>query len=173
METLKAIEKRRSVRNFKPDKLSDEILQKIISAGQIAAIGKAEYDNIQMSVITNNDVIEKIDKTASDAAGRTSGGIYYHAPCVIVLSSGPITFPGIDYANAACVINNIMLAATDLGLGSLFVFRGTPAFTADPSLKSEINIPDNFEVRGSVAIGYASEEVTSPRRGRVRTEIID
>lgn len=40
----------------------------------------------------------------------------FGAPTMIVVSSKPAVFPGIEYANAACVIENMAIATTSLEL---------------------------------------------------------
>ena len=53
----------------------------------------------------------------------------------------------------------MMLQATDLGLGSVWICYFQPDV-----LKSEFDLPDNLEAVNILAIGYANEEPASPDR---------
>lgn len=63
------------------------------------------------------------------------------------------------------MIENMLLAATELGLGSLYVqgavraMRGT---AQESKLRALLDLPEEFTPVGSAAVGYCSEQL-SPR----------
>jgi nitroreductase len=52
-----------------------------------------------------------------------------------------------------------LLALEDNGLGALFF-----AHANEPQLRAEFQLPDNVQILGTVALGYATEQ--EERRGR-------
>lgn len=63
METLKAMNTRKSVRSY-TGALSDEALQTVLKAGQAAPIGRGKYDTMHMTVIRDKSLLEEIDRRA-------------------------------------------------------------------------------------------------------------
>ena len=62
-----------------------------------------------------------------------------------------------------CLIENMLLAATELGLGNLYV-RGAVAEAAkDEALVRDMKIPAGFTPVAAAAVGYASAPVR-PRK---------
>lgn len=72
-------------------------------------------------------------------------------------------FNNIEYANCACVINNMLLAATDLGLGSVYLMGAPMAIGEDKQLKRDLGIPDSFSPLAAVALGYAKNGLSKDR----------
>jgi nitroreductase len=162
-ETLKIIEQRKSTRGFKPEQISEEQLTTILKAGNEAPIGCAEFSGIHFTVVQNAELLKKISETVKGQGGD----LFYGAPTVIVVSAGTQPFPGLELADAGCVVQNFLLAATDLGLGSVYIYSANGAFAADPSLIGELGIPEGFKPVSSVALGYANEETaTAPKVAR-------
>jgi nitroreductase len=165
METMKAIAKRKSTRDFKPDQIPEAALDAILDAGCAAPVGMRAYDTLRLTVIQDANLLKKLSDTAIKAMKREDGGsIYYGAPTVVIVSSKKPAAPGLDYANAACIVENMLLAATDLGIDSVYVFGTVVAFQADAGLLKALDIPEGFFPVASVALGYgtnpSSEEKT-------------
>ena len=67
-------------------------------------------------------------------------------------------------ANVSCAAENMMLAATELGLGSCFLMGPMIAFS-DPALRARLGLPEGYEPLIGVALGYAAgEHPTAPDR---------
>ena len=64
METLKAMNTRKSVRSY-TGALSDEALQTVLKAGQAAPIGRGKYDTMHMTVIRDKSLLEEIDRAGA------------------------------------------------------------------------------------------------------------
>jgi nitroreductase len=63
----------------------------------------------------------------------------------------------VSYCNAACIIENMALAATDLGLGNV-ILGGVPAtVAANSDLSTDLKIPAGFMPALAIAIGKAAE----------------
>jgi nitroreductase len=75
---------------------------------------------------------------------------------VLVSSSEP-KFPNIQYANIACVIENMLLAATDAGIDSVYLWGPATVIAQNSELRKELGIPDGFTPVSGAALGYAIE----------------
>lgn len=140
MDVFTAIKERRSCRNFSPDPVSEETIEKILEAGMWAP-SPLNSQPWQFIVVTNDEVKEKIVAEAERCrnwAIETSGwgwlekykvGFLKSVPVMIVVVGDP-KGTGVDqfqeegsmgYQQAcAAAMQNIHLAAHALGLGSLW-----------------------------------------------------
>lgn len=160
METLQAIKLRKSTRKFEPKPIPSEVLEQILSAGNEAPVGMAAYDRMHLTVVHNQPLLQKI--------GAFSGGEpFYGAPVVIFVSAKMTDSPAIEYANSACLVENMCLAATDLNVDSVYVWGALKVFISEPSLCAELSLPEGFLPISSIALGYAHpDEAEKQKRPR-------
>jgi FMN reductase [NAD(P)H] len=169
-----AVMKRRSVRSYQDKPVSDEELATIIKAGRWAP--NAGLYN--MSVIRNKDLMARINEKTLEAM-RASGNDFlmeraalpgyfplYGAPVVIFLS-GP-TDVAHTQLNCAVVVENMLLQATELGLGSVFLRSPSYALNKpeNEALAREAGIPEGFKMECGMAIGYTDDETKFARMER-------
>ena len=114
METLKAIARRKTTRGFKPDPISEADLSAIIQAAIEGPVGMAAYDSLHLTVVGDREVLDGISGAATRGTDREGTDIFYGAPKVIVISSKTPPVPGLEYSNAGCLAENMLLAATEL-----------------------------------------------------------
>lgn len=158
METMKAISLRKTTRSYTAEQIKDEDLTTILDAGCAAPVGMGAYDSLQLTVIQNSDLLDKITETAAKAFNNPKMKPFYGAPTLIIISSKTNEkAPHIGLANAACIIENMSLAATDLGLGSVYLMGFLVAFSADAELVKELNLPEGFAPVSAIAVGYPTE----------------
>lgn len=174
METLSAISDRRSIRKFTDQPVEQEKLQAVLQAVQQAPTW-ANLQCCQLLVVTDAGMRQKI----SDLSGMESyfSAFGYksnpaqkslaQAPVVIILcadpaSSGEIHGQQYYLADAGIAAQNLMLAAFDQGLGSVFV-----GVFDEEKLKGLFGIPANLRVVGLFPLGYPVEQPASgpPRKG--------
>ena len=175
METLKAIAMRKSTRAFKAEQITDQKLNTIISAGCAAPVGMGAYETIHLTVLQNQNVMDEINTATAKAFGKPDLKPLYGAPTVVIVSSTKNTqFPKIEYANAACIIENMLLAATDLGLGSVYLMGIIAALNSSPNLLKKLDIPEGFIPVSAVALGYPVEPLTDGKelRQTISTNIV-
>ncbi|AKN30051.1 nitroreductase [Clostridium carboxidivorans P7] len=164
MEMMKVIAMRKSTRSYKPEQISDESLNNIISAGCAAPVGNGAYDTIHITVIQNSNLLNKIAKTAANMFGAPNSNPLYGAPTLIIVSGIPNEqFPNVEIANAACIIENMTLAATDAGIGSVYILGALCAFNADKELLKELDLPEGFVPISGIALGYPTEPLAQER----------
>jgi nitroreductase len=163
MEFIKTIAMRKSTRDYKSEQISDKSLNTIINAGCAAPVGMGAYDSVHLTVIQKPELLDKIAKTAANIFGNPSLNPLYGAPTLVIVSAKPNEkIPNIEFANAACIIENMTLAATDIGIGSVYLFGILCAFK-DKGLLKELNLPDGFVPVSGIALGYPSQPLTQEK----------
>ena len=163
MNTLEVIAKRKSVRSYKPEQISKEALDHIIKAGCAAPVGSGLYDSLHISVIQNESLLNDIGDAVTEMMVKISGkrlNKNFGAPTMVMVSSKKPMLPGIEFANAACVLENMAIAATSLGIDNI-IWGGAAAIANEDEFRNRIGIPDGFTPVLCASFGYASEEETA------------
>lgn len=169
---LNVIENRKSIRAYQPKKVEAEKLETIIKAGNLAPVSTTPH----ITVIENPELLKEINdatlhmmKNSGDEFMEKTAAIegynpLYGAPVLIVLSAlNGNDQTGFNAATAACVIENMILQATDMGLGTCFA--GGPILTiANSDIVKKLQLPENFVPLSGVMIGYAAEPLTANER---------
>ena len=163
-EVIKNIKERRSIRKYKEDMLPKEIIEKIVEAGTYAPSGMGKQSSIIVAV-TNKEVRDKLSKLNAKIMG-TNIDPFYGAPVVlIVLAKKDI--PTYIY-DGSLVMENLMLSANSLGIGSCWIHRAKEEFETEEGkeiLKSLGINPEEYEGIGNCILGYKAEEGTlKPRK---------
>lgn len=164
-ETLKTIKSRRSVKNFKSDMIPKDILDKIIEAGTYAPSGRGMQSPIIIAV-TNKELRDKLSKMNSKIAGMNEDfDPFYNAPvCLVVLANKEK--PTYIY-DGTLVMENLMLAAHDLGIGSCWIHRAKEEFESEEGkeILNSLGIKGDYEGIGHCVLGYANGELSpQPKR---------
>lgn len=157
MEANKAIAARKSVRAYKGEKLPEEILNNILAAGCAAPVGMGRYDTLHLTVIQDEEALSRLSDAVAKVTNR-QGNPFYGAPAVVLISSAEPSLPGSEYVNAGCIAENMMLAATDKGIGSVIVWAAGMTAEADSDIKKSLAIPEGYKALFSVAFGYAAAD---------------
>lgn len=164
MKVTEAILKRRSIRKYKEVAVSEDVLEIILKAAQLAPSAK----NLQpwrFVVVTDKETREKL---VPACANQKFVG---EAPVVIagvginpslVMRCG-VTAQTVDLSIA---LTQIVLQATELGLGTCFI----GAFHQD-LVKQVLQIPEEYVVVQVLTMGYPDEE-PAPRPRLPLDEII-
>lgn len=163
MNAKDCIRTRRSVRAFTDRETDKNLLDKIVEAALYAPVGMKMYDSLFLSVLPSHAAVGEFTALCRRQSGDESADPVHNAAALIVVS-GKRTSP-VEYANSACMIENMLLAATDLGLGSLYVFGAINATHGTPyakELADLLQLPEGFTPLGSVALGY-TEAPLAPR----------
>ena len=154
-ETLDIIKTRRSIRSYKSDAIPAELLDAVLEAGKFAPSGMGRQSPVLIAVESrkNRDRIAELNA----AALGTDTDPYYGAPVVIlVLADGAIRTCVED---GSCALENMMLAAHSLGLGTVWVHREKEIFESEAGkeLLREWGLPLTLRGVGSIAIGYPAD----------------
>ncbi len=166
MNTMEAIVKRKSTRCFRQEQIPDEILNTILAAGCIAPVAMAMYDSLHLTIIQNKAVLKNI----SDGIARVvqlDNDPLYDAPTLVLISSKEMPVPGLDYLSTGCVVENMAIAATALGVDSVIIAGAAVVSATDPSLRDILNISKELNPLISVALGYAAIPDTTTKELKV------
>jgi nitroreductase len=160
MDTLKAIFTRRSVREFTDQKVSKEDIDIILKAGMSAPSCVIARD-WSFIVVTDEEMLAKM----ADANGRPAEPLRHAAFAVLVCGDMERAFsPAPDYwiIDASIAAENMILAATDMGIGS--VWLGTyPQMERVNRQKELVGLPKTIEPHSIIAFGYPKETITEER----------
>jgi nitroreductase len=165
MEALEAIRTRRSVRKYSDQPVEPEKLQAVLEAVQQAP----SWSNRQcwnLVVVEDQEVREKISELSFVESFFAAYGYKTNpaqkalaqAPIVIVACADPLQsgdLRGEQYfmADMGIATENLMLAAHDLGLGSVFV-----GVFDEEQLKTLLDIPPHIRIVGLFPLGYPAGE---------------
>ena len=186
MEALEAILTRRSTRNYRPDPVEEDKLERILDAGQQASSGGNNQYN-HFLVIRSPEVLEKLTGMVERAFARmdVTEGMYasmkhavlaskkggyvfrYNAPVLIAVANREDY--GNNIADCACAIENMMVAANALDLGSCWINQ-LKWLNGDPEILAYLRglgLKDGEKVYGAVALGYPATESGLPDRRRM------
>lgn len=162
MEFSTILKTRKSTRSYKNDQIKPDELNKVLLAGYAAPVGNGAYDTLHLTVIQNADLLKQIADAHAKASNRPGTSPFYGAPTVVILSSSRKDSPT-AYANAGCIIENMTLAATEEGLGSVYLFGFLNVLNTLPELVKKLNLPEGFIPVSGIALGYPTEPLTSKR----------
>lgn len=181
-----------SVRRFNETPVSDDSLDDIVNAGRWAPTG-GNCQSVHFTVITNGEVLAKLRELVFDAFAsmelaegmyqsmvssitRSKMGKYvydYSAPVLIVVSNRK------DYPNAmadcACALQNMMLEATSLGVGSCWInqLHWLEENREIREYLATIGISADETICGSVALGNYDEAPKPKKRTGMKVDYID
>ena len=158
METLKAISLRKSVRSFQEKQVPEEILDEIIKAGFQAPVTLNHYETVHLTIIQNKEIIKRIADEASAWMHKVTKypqDIDLGTGTLIMVSSEKGLLRCEKYANAACILENMLIATTDLGVDSIMWSAAVTAISDEWSFWRELGIPWLFEPILAAYFGYA------------------
>ena len=83
----------------------------------------------------------------------------YGAPTLILVSSrkpAPM-MENVAYSNAAIMAHNMALAATELGVGTCYIWGATAAMSRNPEVLSELKLPEGFVPCCAISLGKTND----------------
>lgn len=183
MEAMEMILTRRSTRTFLDTPVEEEKLMQILEAGRFAPSG-GNSQSTHFFVIQNREVLDELAvlakqefakmelteglyRSLANSIRASKGGKYifhYNAPVLIVTANK------IDYGNnmvdCACALENMMLAANALDLGSCWInqLRWLNENPVVGAYMKKLGLEEDERVYGAVAIGYPNTKDGLPVR---------
>lgn len=169
MNTLDAIKARHSTRGFSDKQIPDADLEKILFAGGQAAVGGADFKSLKLYAVQDPELLKTIDE--SSAKMRPGSHPLYGAPTLVVLASKESILKNIEFTNAGCVIQNMMVAAADLGIDSIYLWMSMYGINNDPEIGKKLGFPEGFTCVGTMALGYEAKEFPKLKADEQRIEV--
>ncbi|MBQ8747623.1 MAG: nitroreductase family protein [Clostridia bacterium] len=150
MDFEKLITERYSVRNFKPEHLPQEAIDKILEAGHKAPTG-CNYQPQRILVLNTDESIAKL---------KACTKCHFHAPTAMLVChnkdeswvrkyDGALSSP----VDAVIVATHMMLAAHNEGIGCCWDMHFDPAAMCDT-----FGVPEHIEPVALLVMGYPSED---------------
>lgn len=150
---------RKSIRSYTGEAITDEQLAEILKAAYASPVGRGNYDNVQITVITNPELLAKIDACIDNPDMHP----LYGAP-MLILISGPLggtPADNISYSNAAIINHNMSLKAVELGIGHCDIWGVIMAMNAKhPEVVAELGLPEGFKPLSSLILGVTADSYT-------------
>ena len=176
MDALEAIRTRRSTREMKPDMPARETIEKVIEAGRAAPSG-SNSQTTHLLVITSPRILSQLAELVQaefaameetpdmyvslrNSIRRSREGAYvfhYNAP-VLIVTANRIGY-GNAMADSACVLENMMIAANALDLGSCWINQ-LHWLTDRPAIRSQmekLGLGANETITGGLILGIGRE----------------
>jgi nitroreductase len=170
MELMEAIKGRRSIREYKPDPISEEAIQKVIEAVQWSP----SWANTQCwEVIIVRDLNMKSELVNTLTPTNRARSAMTEAPLVVVLC-GRKGISGFKKGEAATAkgdwlmfdtgiaMQTLCLAAYGLGLGTVVV-----GLFDHKKAEEILGLPVNVEVVAMTPLGYPAAQGSAPKRKEV------
>jgi len=191
---LDTIRSRRSIRFYRPDPVPDGALEVIIEAARWApsahnfqptefvvirddatrkylseiaqGAAKRTYGNLtpeqaKQALLSLPDHIQEDGRVLQHITGEFYRYIYT-APVVLVVCVDM----GSPYyeADGWMAVENLMVAARALGLGSIATVRGVVNPKDRGKVRERLGVPEGYEILGIVLVGYPDEQPVVPKR---------
>lgn len=176
MNTLEAIQSRRSIRNFNGERINEKELAEILKAAYASPVGRAMYDTLSLTVIEDKGILAKWEKAMADMMKNPDMHPFYGAPTVILVSSviNDCAMSNVNYSNAAILVQNMALAATELGVGACHIWGAIGVLNANDEIKASLNIPNGMTPCCAIALGHfdGSYEPREVVDDRIKTNFI-
>jgi nitroreductase len=174
---------RRSVRDYKPNDVPDDIIRELIKAGTFAPF--APYPTRDQPrrfvVIKNREMIDRLSERAkklwlamdasSDSAIKRPESvmkalkmpefnIFYNAPVLILMFAIP--HANTSHENdCSAAAENMLIAARSLGIGSCWIGLGM-SLGSDQNTMAELDVPEGYRLMVPLIFGYPAKDIEAP-----------
>ena len=160
------IKSRRSVRSFKDEMIPRDVLNAILEAGTYAATGMNRQSPIILAVTNRQlrDRLSRINAEILTAAGRDgSRDPFYGAPVVLVVLADKNVPTCIH--DGSLVMGNLMLAASELGVGSCWIHRAKETFETEEGkeILASLGVTGDYVGVGNCVLGYPQGEIPAAK----------
>ena len=151
MNVFDILKTRRSIRKYQNKQIENEILNKILEAARLGP-SAANLQPCQLMVVTKPEVRENLRKAYNE-------DWFLKAPTIIVVCVNPKESwrrrDGEEFwkVDAAIAMQNMILTATELGLGTCWVVNFN-----EKEAKKALEVPKNFKVVAMTPLGYPDEK---------------
>ena len=169
MDAMQTMLTRVSVKKYKSEQVPKDLIDKIIEAGLRAPSGLNKQSPIILAV-TDKQVRDELSKLNAGKDPFFRADPFYNAPCVLVVLADK-SVPTYMY-DVSLVMENMLLAAHDLGLGACWIHRAKETFEQPEgkALLQKLGIEGDYEGIGNCIVGYPDGEIPAikpTKEGRV------
>lgn len=183
MEVLEMIKSRRSTRKFQKREVEREKIDLILEAGRYAPSG-GNCQTTHFLVIENKEVLDTLTKMVQEAfakmeetpgmyksivnsirLSKRGNYVFHYQPAVLIVTANQKEY-GNNIADCSCALENMMLEANALELGSCWInqLKWLNEETEIVAYLQSLGMKADERVYGALAIGYADTEDGLPNR---------
>lgn len=181
MEAIEAILTRRSTRKYSDVMPERDLIEKVIEAGRYAPSGH-NNQTTHFIVFTGKEVLSELAETVRDEfskmdvtedmyvsmkgsvmAAKKGGYVFHYGAPVLIVVANKIGY-GNAMADSACALENMMLAARALGLGSCWInqLHWLDGNQSVRSFMEDLGLKQDETITGGLILGYDADD--SPKR---------
>lgn len=142
MDVIELIKTRRSIREYKEERIPKDALEKIVDAARFAPTARG-VEPWEFIVITQAAALKKIAELAEN--GRF---IAQASSCIAVFCSETKYY----LEDGCAATENILIAAAALGIGSCWVAGDKKPYCGQ--INNLFNVPNTFKLVSLIALGY-------------------
>lgn len=198
MEFYEVLEKRRTYRDYSDKEVSDEVLDRIISAAFkaptndhlrqfefVVVRGRENIAKVIAPLAKNmaafKELVHEVDDTNGDKDKMDMFADALPKQQRMLMQSGLLILPFFRqsqcpllqpkeqsslnfFASVWCAIENMLLAATDEGLGTVFHI---PVGDEPGKIKEIVGVPDDYEFACLLTMGYPAENAFLPKQKEI------
>ena len=180
---LDFIKSRRSTRKFKDKAVPEKLLTQVIEAGRYAPSG-GNSQSTHYIVVENKEILNELAELVkqefakmeigentykslvnSITASKRGTYVFHYNPAVLIITANKKDY-GNNMVDCACALENMMLMANALDLGSVWInqLRWLNENPVILERMQELGMADDERVYGALALGYADTEDGMPVR---------
>ncbi len=176
MELQIAIEQRRSIRNFKDENISDEIILKLIDSARLSPSSKNRQPwkfyiargQLKQDIVNLMREWQTKNKDIRTSVIGTATAIEQAPFLILVFKDSNSLSERSDTLSLGAAIEHILLKATELNLGSLWI---ADTYYVKEKISKLVNT--KLELYSAVAIGIANESPAARPRKDLKEIILD
>jgi len=148
---------RRAVRKFKKKEVPLKTLVKIIEAGTWApsAVNSQPWEFVLVRNAEKKKKFRAVYEESMKAFYRQDTEFIENATLLLVLADKEKV---LHLLSTSAAIENILLAATALGLGSVWICRPLMIKKTLKEVRVLFSVPAKYEIAGIIALGYPDEK---------------
>lgn len=183
---LDFMKSRRSTRKFKEEMVQEELIHQVVEAGRYAPSGgnsqSTHFIVIQKKQVLDNlaelvreefakmEILEDTYKSLVSSINASKKGNYvFHYNCPVLIVTANKKEYGNNIADCACALENMMLMANALDLGSVWINQ-LKWLNENPAIldaMKDLGMAEDERVYGALALGYADTQDGMPVRSSV------
>ena len=174
-QVIETIMARRSIRKYKNEVVSREILDQIMECGINAPNGQNKQ-SWEVRVVDNPQVMEEIYNTLNAAYPNVNNAAscFRDAPVMVFLARSE----SYDFSAYDCglMAENMMLSAWSLGVGSICLGSPVRMINENPAcapILERLGFSDGYEFCLCVGLGYADETPAAKPRDKAKVKYVE
>jgi nitroreductase len=156
MDLEECIKKRRTIRRFKQDPISLEILRKLVDYARVAPVAR-NIQALEYIIVNDKEMKEKLFPLVRWANSlpedqRTPEKGREPSAYILVLVNKKIKNAFVDF-DVGAAVENILLGAISFGIGSCWM-----AAIDYKRIRELFEIPEDYDLKQVISLGYSDEE---------------